>query len=335
MIRHAIFCKSFRDDFHILGRLISTWSELAHRYPLLISVPLGDRDLLLSQMPTDSGIEVICDEDYVTAGHVHSYGWLQQQVCKLSVFRTGFAESYLVVDSDAYFVAPISDTLFEENGKNKIIYSDLFTGFTESNTKLLRFLQTDNVDAIAKFTNEQNLPFGSMEDFDRKLRDVVSLSALMPRAAPNDRGAWINSLFDVPQGIALQPGQIFHSEYLKEFHDFLVARGFTFSDIIGLAPWEYNWYACWVSATKKASVLRSISPLLHFASDVAIDYAKSVGVTNEQIASRFAIVQMAARHTFVEVYSPGDPDDKPEQTQSGGPFRRCQALLLMPRSPRP
>jgi hypothetical protein len=303
MPRHAIFCKSFRDDFGFLQRLVQTWSEFASQYPMVISVPRIDRTLLLSRIDFPQNVTIVCDEDYTDADHWKAYGWVHQQLCKLSIFKLDLADSYLIVDSDSYFVAPLRDSHFEEDGRSKIVYSGLYTGFVEWNSKFSHFLQTENPDEIAQYTTEQKLPFGSIENFDRNLQEKIRLNLESPNTNLLDKGHWINLVFDIPRGIAFQPGQIFSAKHLGEFHNFLIERGLTFSTLIELSPWEYNWYACWVSAVKQENVFRSTSPILHFPSDEAINYARSIGLTPERIASRFPIVQMAARHTEAEIYS--------------------------------
>jgi hypothetical protein len=242
------------------------------------------------------GVKVVCDEDYVPTDRSFVHGWMQQQVCKLMIHRLGFADSFLVVDSDAYFVAPVTEGHFSRDGKPAIVYSDIFTKVENWNGKLVGYLN-------GEVAQDLGLTQGSLRLFDRQFDHLKEWFALDRARPPMDSLPRINDVFGTPQGLAFQPGQIFHSAHLEAFERFFGQRGVSIFDLIAMAPWEYNWYACWVSAALGDEVARTTSYTLHFGSDDAVSYAQSIGLTAAQIASKFSVVQMAARHMTTEVYS--------------------------------
>lgn len=140
--RTAIYCKSFRDDFSRLSNLIESRQKFAPEVPMFISVPKSDIGLLYETMEVPSGVWIAADETYVDENNYSQYGWIYQQICKLSLARTDFADSYLVMDSDTYFVAPVSESLFFKPDETLNIVAGMLNGrFTERNGALLAYLQ--------------------------------------------------------------------------------------------------------------------------------------------------------------------------------------------------
>jgi len=296
--RLALFCKSFRDDFDRLGLLLHSARQHAGGYAFILSIPRGDLAALRERIGVPSHIKLIFDEDYAPAESNALPGWLQQQVCKLSLHRTGLADSYLVIDSDSYLVAPVADSDFLAGGRRKIVYSSLFTGYYEANVALSKFLtETDEAHAEALASRRYcKVAPGTTEGIAARLAEYRAWLAAEKDPSPMDRGPWINKVFKVQAGTAFQPGQILHAALLAEMETFFAGLGISLADLIRLAPWEYNWYACWAASARPDEVEPSISPILHFASREAVDHARRQRITPAIIAKRFKIIQMAARH---------------------------------------
>lgn len=291
-MERAIFCKSFRDDFSRLSLLIDSWISTNQHLPLLISVPDSDYVLLRETISVPANCTIITDESYVIEGEKFKYGWYQQQVCKLSIYRSGFADSYLMIDSDSYFVSPINDNLFYTDKKKNVIASSIYTKFSPINNSLIDLIKNGN-DVPPLFEKE-----GSLANFDAMLKEVIFEHERLQAAgvqSKSDREFYIRKIFSVKK-LSVQPAQIFHSSILTVFSEFLKRYNLNFYDAIRLSPWEYNWYAYFSLSEPNLDIVGIRSPVLHFARDSDIEYAKKIGITKKDIECYFHVVQMAARH---------------------------------------
>jgi hypothetical protein len=284
----AVFCKSFRDDFDRLKLLVESIEAQSIDTPVLISVPESDIQLLRSLIPFDPRYTVVSDESYVIPGAPFPYGWYQQQVCKLSIYRTDFAKSYIMIDSDTYFIKGIEDTIIQCRNEN-IVASDIYTKFFSYNDKLKNYLRDKETDSPSVHVA------GDIEGFDARNAALTANMEEINKKGAVQRGAIINHLFSLPN-LAFQPAQLFHARILSAFSSFLNDRGMDFYSIIRLSPWEYNWYASFALANWPMKITGICSPVLHFASQKDVSDAKEMGFTIDDFKRRFIAVQMAARH---------------------------------------
>lgn len=287
MHKYAIFCKSFRDDFARLARLLKSIEETnGSDIPMLISVPEHDIALLSEQINLPNFTKVIPDEQYTIEGEQFSYGWLQQQVCKLSVHRTGFAESYLMIDSDSYVINPVDRSIFYTETHPNVVYAPVSTKYEPWNDAL--------ADIILSRDSPCKLPArsGTLTGFASELAAIRAEET--PDMHPDERGAFIPRLFRA-NNASTQPGQIFHSHILRQLEEFLADHNMSFYDAIRLSPWEYNWYG-YFAACNNEEVVGVFSPIVHFASDIAISDAREKGITLALLRRHFTAIQMAARH---------------------------------------
>ena len=301
-MKAAVFCKSFRDDFGRLPRLIESWRRHARDFPLLLSVPAADRELLPGEA-LGEGITVVDDESYAAAIPEGMGGWMQQQVCKLSVHHTGFADAYVTIDSDSYFVGPLRAEHVFDGERRRVVYSKLYTVFEAppaGNENLLACLR-DEAAIAANDWRYFDLAGGSFEGFDERLagyRERAAAAGGYEAAGFGaiERSAWLFDLFAIPNNAILQPGQILHAPFLAGLELFLADRGMGLAEAISLIPWEYNWYAAYSMTAQAELAQASLSLILHFASEPAVAAAKAAGVSAEMIGRRFPILQLAARH---------------------------------------
>lgn len=285
----AVYCKSFSDDFDRLKNLIDSFSiNNPEEIPMLLSVPEKDLSLLAEKIALPAFITLIADEQYTDTERTFQYGWMQQQVCKLSVHKTGFAKSYLMLDSDTYVIAPVTHSLFYTDGTPNIVYSEVFTKYTPCNERLRTYIMSDEA------MGGMPLGAGTRDGFSQRLLEIRQHLAQEPSMPPDRRGQFINKLFNCKNS-ATQPGQIFHADILIQLDTFLEQNSMNFYDAIDISPWEYNWYGHFCT-TLNEKVYGITSPIVHFASDAAIDDAKHHGITFEMLKKKFVSVQMAARH---------------------------------------
>lgn len=118
----VLYCKSYRNDFQRLKRLLSSIQQFnTDHIPFYISTPKVDRDSLITTLGEDAGYIWVADEDIVASNpraDIEKYlampGGLSQAIVKSEFWRLGISENYLCLDSDCVFICAFSkkDFLF-------------------------------------------------------------------------------------------------------------------------------------------------------------------------------------------------------------------------------
>lgn len=121
----VLYCKSYRNDFLRLKRLLSSIQQFnLDHIPFYISTPQGDRDSLIATLGEGAGYLWVADEDIVAANpradmekYLAMPGGLSQAIVKSEFWRLGISDSYLCLDSDCVFIRSFSkkDFLFSES----------------------------------------------------------------------------------------------------------------------------------------------------------------------------------------------------------------------------
>ena len=129
----VLYCKSYSRDFLRLKRLFHSVNQFnADVLPFYISTPSCDQDLLVQTLGSE-GYLWVADEDIVLANpkaSLESYqkmpGGLSQQIIKSEFWRLGFAENYLCLDSDSFFIRDFhqSDFLSENNVPYTVLHQN-------------------------------------------------------------------------------------------------------------------------------------------------------------------------------------------------------------------
>ena len=110
----VLYCKSYRNDFLRLKRLLSSIGQFNQdKLPFYISTPRADQDLLIQTLGNQGNYVWIADEDIVAANpdaSLEKYqampGGLSQAIVKSEFWRLGLAKNYLCLDSDCVFIQP-------------------------------------------------------------------------------------------------------------------------------------------------------------------------------------------------------------------------------------
>jgi hypothetical protein len=116
----VLYCKSYRNDFHRLKRLLSSIKQYnVDQIPFYISTPASDHDLLTKVLDGYGDYMWVADEDIVDANprvNVEHYkdmpGSLSQAIVKSEFWRLGLTNNYLCLDSDCLFIRPFSEKDF-------------------------------------------------------------------------------------------------------------------------------------------------------------------------------------------------------------------------------
>jgi hypothetical protein len=294
-MKFAIFCKSFRDDLQRFLRLAASVSRHNRdRLPFCVSVPRADRSLFADALGSHE-VELLCDED-VLGGHTKQ-SWTTQQLVKLHVWRTGFADAWFWLDSDAYIIRDFGLRDFvREDGSVAVAVS-----------RQLHLLE-ERWSEMTDLERATTAPL-SLEDLGRPCDPRVG------RIPPWQR--WIDAVrrypyearlpriasFFGPSGPTLYylPSAIWTRDSLRSFEqEVLAPLRATFADLLQYAPWEANWIGEWeiASGLKGRHIVES--PFLHVRSDDAIRRARREGLTESRLAARYLGLQLAARHQLYE-----------------------------------
>jgi hypothetical protein len=109
----VLYCKSYRNDFLRLKRLLASITRFnADGLPFYISTPKADQ-ALLTEIVGQQGYIWVEDEEIVRANPQADFekyqampGGLSQQIIKSEFWRLGLTENYLCLDSDSVFIRP-------------------------------------------------------------------------------------------------------------------------------------------------------------------------------------------------------------------------------------
>ena len=109
-MRFGLFCKSFRRDLSRVEKLVASIERFAcGDISGVLSVP--ESDLTLFRDRIGSGrMTLVTDEAIV--GRKVEQSWRTQQIVKLHAHRLGFADAWLVLDSDMTFIRDFGATDF-------------------------------------------------------------------------------------------------------------------------------------------------------------------------------------------------------------------------------
>ncbi|QWD98749.1 hypothetical protein C2740_01275 [Polynucleobacter sp. MG-5-Ahmo-C2] len=116
----VLYCKSYRNDFLRLKRLLSSIEQYNQDQLLFyISTPRADQEALVSILGKSAPYIWIADEDIVTANPRVAFekyqampGGLSQAIVKSEFWRLKLAENYLCLDSDCVFIRPFTKSDF-------------------------------------------------------------------------------------------------------------------------------------------------------------------------------------------------------------------------------
>jgi hypothetical protein len=289
----GVFCKSFRGDFRHLDTLLQSF--LAHNpdgLRLTLSLPAADIPLFASRFGGDPPhLDVVADESYGPPDLAGFRGWHAQQICKLLSHRVVAAESWLVVDADCYFVRDLRAAELRPSPGRMLVYGSMLrTVLKPDNEALLCYLrgmlepQPDWFPPAAAGVPPDLGPFLHYRDLDPDRPDALERSDIPFK------------VFGATRWFPYMPGQVFHRDLLAALNEFFAEHGLTAGDAILICPWEYNWYGEFAASRYRERVDFRVSSLLHFQTREDIDFARREGITEALIASRFAAIQMAARH---------------------------------------
>jgi hypothetical protein len=301
VLRFGLFCKSFRRDVSRVEKLLASIERFARGdMGLLLSVPQSDRQLFRDRIGTDR-MTLVTDEEIV--GRRIKQNWRTQQIVKLYAHRMGFADTWLVLDSDMAFIRNFSVADFvDADGTVALVASRLLHLFDQHEKEVTGYLRGQH--DLGTLTVEEAR---ALADISRPNADIPLLPRLLGAAgwpSPEARIPRIRRTFprSGPELFYL-PMAVWTRESLKSLEtEYLEPRGLTFEDLIAYSPWEGTWIGEWEIRRGLPKRRPAESFFLHFVADSAIERARAAGFTTEHFAKRYLGLQLAAGNQQIEAY---------------------------------
>jgi hypothetical protein len=209
----VLYCKSYRTDLLRLERLARSVREFnAQALPFHVSVPGADLPLFRERL-AGLAVELHADEDILRASPrirpeavAAMPGGRSQQVVKSEFWRLGVSDSYVCLDSDAYFIRPFGTQDFLAGDGTP------YTMLDEAHELLEDALRTGRQRIVDDFIREADLVQGILGRRGRRY-------SFGPFPLVWHRAVW----------------QSLDERYLQP-------RGMSFADAVELAPIESRWY---------------------------------------------------------------------------------------------
>ena len=299
----ALFCKSFRGDISRFARLLASAERHGPEVRFVLSVPRSDRALFLDRFGTGR-FELLLDEELI--GREIPQSWRAQQLVKLYAGRAAFADAWLVVDSDGYFVRPLGESDFTSADGSVALVA----------TPLLHLLDTEWESVVRYLDDVRAAPLPSAAELRAGPRPALRRPPLWQRWVDALRRPSAEAHLDRIQRffgrsgpvLNFMPAPVWTRTSLATLEsDLLEPLRLRFEDLIAFAPWEGVWVGEWELYRGLPGRHVMHPSLLHVGSDDAISRARKTGLTEAQIARRYSGLVLAARHQSIETLDIGSP----------------------------
>lgn len=260
----VMYCKTYGGDLDRLSNLVSSYKKYnRENIPLYISSP--ESELYLFQSHSDSNVIVMSDESFaekylaIVPHSGMSLGYVNQQICKLTFYKTAVARNYLCLDSDAVFIRDfyVSDFMHDELTPYIVLVMD-------KDLSIERHYRT-------AFWLERQASIQKIYDYmgldDRRLRTCHG-------------------------------HQIFNMEVLESLlRDFMKPRNLSYNDLLKIAPYEFTWYNVWFQKNKlvKEVAVEPFFKTLHMRQEYIFSKIKTLRI--EDYAETFVGLVLNSKWT--------------------------------------
>lgn len=215
MYDFGFFLKTYGKDYDRSVQLIESFEKYnVEALPLFLACPKDE--IKLFESLEGNNIRIIPEEEICKNIFLEDTKWtagyLNQEIYKLAFWELGFCMNYMCIDSDAIFIRPFY---------------------------------------LKDFMYDEKTPYTSLGE-DNDLRADCYYNKLYW----NDRLEWIKRIEDEidfhPHHLLTCHGfQIFSSKVLKSLKsDFMIPRGYSYKNLIEIAPYEFSWYNLWLQKTQ-------------------------------------------------------------------------------------
>ena len=259
----VLFCKSYRDDVLRARQLIRSIERFnSEGLQIYVSIPSGDRSLFQEHF-AGLACNLLTDEEIVAANPAldraaldRLSGGQAQQIVKSEFWRLGYAENYLCLDSDCYFLRPFgtSDFLAPDGTPYTVMHES---------RELLHFADIAGLRKIGP-------------DRERDCREMMSLF---------NRHGRLWDFGPIPVVWSARVWRDLDEKYLKP-------RGQSFIDAIRQHPGELRWYGEALLAYHSIPLL-PVEPLFRcYHYEEQYHFWRRAGETDELLARHYLGVCM-------------------------------------------
>ena len=285
----AFFCKTFRDDFDRLERMLATFQACnGDGIPLALSLPEEDVGLYRARFAS-LGLPVFLDHELTGFHQAPGTGWTYQQMVKLCCDQTYMAENYFLVDSDFYFVRRFTRADFMDTDGAPFTFLSPHGHYADGGEVFEEPRRYIGGETPRSFTSDALaiLRSGRVPDL------AANLAALRPLCRETD----LSAAFEHPPiTYFCQSGPLFQADVLRQMRGPTPAgAGVPAARLIGLSPWEANWHSEFLFASDRRISIRPMQ-VFHIASEAGLEQVRQAKITEQQIATRYIAIAMAARH---------------------------------------
>jgi hypothetical protein len=292
-VRFSLFCKTFRGDIDRFAFLLDSLERTnKSSIPLLVSLPKEDKAEFDNRVGTHR-FQCVFDEDVV--GRVERQGWRHQQLVKLCAHRLDFADAWLLLDSDYYFIKDFQ--LEDLVDGDSVAFPVSRSRHVMDDDREVLFSYVRGRDTLVPVTKEECLAWRDERELPRSLTlDRVRDFFFKPDI---DRTpARIPQFFHRSGGeLSFMPGPIWTADCLRSMVvELLEPRGWGFKDLLRHAPWEATWVGEWelYRGLPHRHIIETMIP--QFREDETILEARKQGLTEAVMSRRYLGVSLAARH---------------------------------------
>ncbi len=281
--------KSYRGDVPLAQRLIESFNRYnTELIPLTIVVPREDVALFEPLANTQINVldESVFSENLATEpfGDMR-LGYINQQIVKLAFWEQDVYDDYLVLDSDMVFIRPFhrSEFMFDDDTPFSVLVED-------------NDLQTD-----ARYFAEH---WRSRSEHLTRIKETVGLHDTRTLTCHNH--------------------QVFSARVLRSLtEDFMEPNGYSYVDLIRMAPYEFSWYNFWLQKSEVIPVVvrEPFVKMLHHEGQ-HLEYAIR-GTTLDDLSRGY--VGLVINSSFARIW----PDIAPEEKSSATLSRYVPASVLL------
>lgn len=223
MYRLVFYCKTYNGDYDRFQELIRTFHQF-NRDGVVMYVSVPQSDIGRYSHFSCETLHVISDESFseqylvgsdlygkMWEGKIKS-GYANQQICKLTFYKTGVSHNYLCLDSDTIFIRDfyISDFMHSEDIPYTVMHTEKDLCVDRTYRQFAWFPWIEMVENV----------YAYMDLNDRRLR-LCHCNQLM-------------------SSIVLDSLE----------RDFMKPRSLCYKDLLSIAPHEFTWYTVWFQKCK-------------------------------------------------------------------------------------
>jgi hypothetical protein len=216
--------KTYRNDFLYAQRLLKSFNQHnKDRITLFILAPGAQLPELMELCRHELCDDIIALPEekycrYLVSGKVHdiSPGYINQEIVKLSFWENQLCDNYMCLDSDAVFIRDFYtyDFMYDDDTPYSVLFED---NALKSDPIYYQSFWIEREVSIRKIQTE-------MDVHDKRM-------------------------------ITCHGFQIFSKKVLCDFKiNFLDRKGYTYSSLMEISPYEFSWYNFWLQMAKPIDI---------------------------------------------------------------------------------